>query len=232
MIIDCHAHVFQHWAGACGHGSSEVHRRYMQKVQTRTVARIIRARDGKVVSGEGLFTPGRNGWSGLKDVEFRVGNYGRFDFTIDSEDYHSQYMPVAMQEIVAPPELMLAQMQYAGVDRCVLQAGGGYGAMNDYNAFAQNQYPDKFFALLNVDEPRAYTDAGLREFDRAVNTLGLKGVYFGLNPTPATTSTSLSTMRAWTRSGRRWMLRACRCSSRFRQFPTTTGPVPLPTSCA
>jgi predicted TIM-barrel fold metal-dependent hydrolase len=180
MIIDCHAHVFQHWAGACGHGSSEVHRRYMQKVQTRTVARIIRARDGKVVSGEGLFTPGRNGWSGLKDVEFRVGNYGRFDFTIDSEDYHSQYMPVAMQEIVAPPELMLAQMQYAGVDRCVLQAGGGYGAMNDYNAFAQNQYPDKFFALLNVDEPRAYTDAGLREFDRAVNTLGLKGVYFGL----------------------------------------------------
>lgn len=180
MIIDCHAHVFQHWAGACGHESSDVHRRHMQKVQTRTVARVFRARDGKVVSGAALFEPGRNGWSGLKDVNFRVGTYGRLDFTIDGEDHHSQYMPVGMQQIVAPPELMLAQMRYAGVDHCVLQAGGGYGAMNDYNAFAQHQYPGKFSGLLNVDEPRAYTDAALREFDRAVATLGLKGVYFGL----------------------------------------------------
>jgi hypothetical protein len=44
-------------------------------------------------------------------------------------------MPVGMQQIVAPPELMLAQMTYARVDHCILQAGGGYGAMNDYNAF-------------------------------------------------------------------------------------------------
>src|SRR5208282_949139 len=144
MIVDCHAHVFQHWADACGHPSSEIHRRYIQKVQTRTVARVFRARDGKAVSGALLFETGCNGWSGLKDVAFRVGNYGRLDFTIDGEDYHSQYMPVGMQQIVAPPELMLAQMQYAGVDHCVLQAGGGYGAMNDYNGFAQSQYPEKF----------------------------------------------------------------------------------------
>ena len=138
-----------------GTTQAETHRRYIQKVQTRTAARVFRARDGKQVSGALLFEPGRNGWSGLKDVDFRVGNYGRLDFTIDGEDYHSQYMPVGMQQIVAPPELMLAQMQYAGVDHCVLQAGGGYGAMNDYNAFAQSQYPGKFTALLNVDEPRA-----------------------------------------------------------------------------
>ena len=91
MIVDCHAHVFQHWAGACGHPSSEIHRRYIQKVQTRTAARVFRARDGKVVSGALLFEPGRNGWSGLKDVDFRVGNHGRLDFTIDGEDYHAQY---------------------------------------------------------------------------------------------------------------------------------------------
>jgi predicted TIM-barrel fold metal-dependent hydrolase len=182
MIIDCHAHVFQHWADACGHPSGEIHRRYIQKVQTRTAARVFRARDGKVVSGAPLFEPGRNGWSGLKDVDFRVGNYGRLDFTIDGEDYHSQYMPVGMQQIVAPPELMLAQMQYAGVDHCVLQAGGGYGAMNDCNAFAQHQYPEKFTALLNVDEPRAYTDAALQELDRAIGTLGLRAVYFALEP--------------------------------------------------
>ncbi len=181
MIVDCHAHVFQSWEGACGHPSAEIHRKYMQKVQTRTSARVFRARDGLEVSGTLLFEPDRNGWAGLRDVNFRVGNYGRLDFTIDGEDYFSQYMPVGMQQIVAPPELMLTQMTNAGVDHTILQTGWGYGAMNDYNAFAQNQYPDKFTALLNVDEPRAYTDAALAEFDRAHRQLGLKGVYFALD---------------------------------------------------
>ena len=181
MIIDCHAHVFQHWADPCGHPSREIHRKYIQKVQTRTSANVIRARDNAQVKGSVLFKPGENGWSGLKDVDFRVGNYGRLDFTIDGEDYYSQYMPVGMQQIVAPPELMLAQMDYADVDHTVLQTGWGYGAMNDYNAFAQNQYPDKFTAMLNVDEPRAYTEAGLKEFDRAHRQLGLRAVYFALD---------------------------------------------------
>ncbi len=180
MIIDCHAHVFQHWAGPCGHLSNEVHRRYMQKVQTRTSARVFRVRDGKVMSGALLFREDKNGWSGLRDVDFRVGRNGQLDFTVDGENYRSQYMPVGMQEIVAPPELMLAQMQYAGVDHCVLQAGWGYGARNDYNAFAQSQYPDRFSALLNVDETICGTGPGLAEFERAVR-LGLKGVYFALD---------------------------------------------------
>jgi predicted TIM-barrel fold metal-dependent hydrolase len=181
MIIDCHAHVFENWSGPCGHPSNEIHRRYMQKVQTRTSARVFRARDGEEVSGAVLFHEGQNGWSGLKDVNFRVGMNGRLDFTLDGEDYHSQYMPVGMQTIQSPPDFMLAQMLYAGVDHCVLQTGWGYGAMNDYNAFAQNQYPDKFTALLNVDEPRAYTEESIAEFDRAHKQLGLKGVYFALD---------------------------------------------------
>ena len=178
MIIDCHAHVFQSWEGACGHPSSEIHRRYIQKVQTRTAARVYRARDGKQFSGQLLFKEGQNGWSGLKDLNFRVGNYGRLDFTIDGEDYHSQYMPVGMQQIVAPPELMLAQMRDASVDHTVLQTGWGYGAMNDYNAFAQRQHPGKFTALLNVDEATADQASTLAEVDRAVDVLGLRGLYY------------------------------------------------------
>lgn len=181
MIIDCHAHVFQDWAGACGHPSAEIHRNYMQKVQTRTSARIYRSRDNKEFAGSLLFQDGDNSWAGLKDLNFRVGNYGRLDFTIDGDDYHSQYMPIGMQHIVAPPELMLAQMANAGVDHTVLQTGWGYGAMNDYNAFAQSQYPDKFTAMLHIDEPRAHTSENLKEFDRAHKQLGLHAVYFALD---------------------------------------------------
>jgi predicted TIM-barrel fold metal-dependent hydrolase len=180
MIIDCHTHVFQHWAGACGHPSRAIHRKFMQKVQTRTSSRIFRARDGREMTGSLLFREGDNSWAGLKDADFRVGIYGQLDFTIDNEDYYVQYMPVGMQEIVAPPELMLAQLTYAGVDHSILQAGGGYGAMNDYNAFAQNQYPTKFTGLLSIDEPRANTVPVLKELERAHRQLGLKGIYYSL----------------------------------------------------
>ena len=181
MIVDSHAHIFQDWAGACGHPSRETHRRFIQKVLTRPAAKVFRARDGEEVTRAALFREGDNSWAGLTDVNLRVGVYGQLDFTLDGEDYYVQYMPVGMHHIVAPPELMLAQMTYARVDHCVLQAGGGYGAMNDYNAFAQQQYPGQFTGLLNVDEPRADTDAVLAELDRAHHRLGLRGVYYGLD---------------------------------------------------
>ena len=42
MIIDCHAHVFTHWIGACGHPTRDIHKRYLQRVVTRTVAPTFR----------------------------------------------------------------------------------------------------------------------------------------------------------------------------------------------
>ncbi|MEP7205878.1 MAG: amidohydrolase family protein [Casimicrobiaceae bacterium] len=178
MIVDCHAHVFQHWQGACGHPSGAVHLKYLQKVVTRPAARAFRVRDGLEVRPTMLQRAGENTWSGLTDVNFRVGRFGQLAFTHEGEDYYVQYLPVGMQELACPPELMLAQMTVAGVDHCILQAGGGYGAMNDFNAFAQHQYPDKFTGLLHVDEATADTPATLAEVDRAVSTLGLRGLYY------------------------------------------------------
>ncbi|MFL4974312.1 MAG: hypothetical protein ACJ8DK_16715 [Microvirga sp.] len=116
MIIDCHAHVFQNWKDACGHPSMEIHLKYLQKVVTRPAARAFRVRDGAEVKPNMLFRSGDDTWSGLTDVGFRVGRYGQLQFTFEGEDYAVQYMPVGMQEIEAPPELMIAQMSYAGVD--------------------------------------------------------------------------------------------------------------------
>ena len=178
MIVDCHAHVFTHWAGACGHPSSTVHLKYLQKVVTRPWARAFRARDGREIKPTMLFRSGDNTWGGLTDVGFRVGRFGQLVFSWDGEDYYVQYLPVGMQELACPPELMLAQMTYAAVDHCILQAGGGYGMMNDYNAFTQHQYPQKFSGLLNIDEPLADRADTLAEVDRAVNVLGLRGLYY------------------------------------------------------
>ena len=57
-----------------------------------------------------LFREGDNTWAGLTDVDFRVGRFGQLAFTHEGEDYSVQYLPVGMQELACPPELMLAQM--------------------------------------------------------------------------------------------------------------------------
>ncbi len=177
-IVDCHAHVFRHWQGACGHPSTAVHLRYLQKVVTRPAARAFRARDGLEIKPDLLFREGDGTWAGLTDASFRVGRYGQLEFTSEGEDYYVQYLPVGMQDLTCPPEFMRAQMTVAGVDHCVLQAGGGYGAMNNYNAFAQAEFPAHFTGLLHVDEAMADAEATLAEVDRAVDVLRLRGLYY------------------------------------------------------
>jgi len=177
MIIDCHAHVFENWHGPCGHPSIDVHLKYIQKNLTRPAAETFRVRDGVRVKPGLLFREGDNSWAGLREVGFRVGRNGRLEFVHEGEEYAIQYMPVGMQTIEAPPEFMIAQMDYAGVDHCILQAGGGYGAMNDYNAFAQKAYPKRFTGLFQIDEAIADRDDVLAEADRA-HALGLRGLYY------------------------------------------------------
>lgn len=181
MIIDCHAHIFTHWIGACGHPTRDVHKRYLQRVVTRTVAPTFRLRDGAHADTKALFRAGDEGWSGLANVDFRVGRFGQLEFTHEGEDYAIQYMPVGMQEQVASPELMLAQMMNAGVDHCVLQAGGGYGAMTEMNAFAGQQYPGRMTGLMHVDEALAGKPEQLAEVDHAVDVLKLRGLYFNVD---------------------------------------------------
>jgi predicted TIM-barrel fold metal-dependent hydrolase len=181
MIVDCHAHIFAHWIGACGHESRAVHKRYLQRVVTRTVAPTFRLRDGARADTKALFRAGDEGWSGLADVDFRVGRFGQLEFTHEGEDYGVQYMPVGMQEMVAPPELMLAQMMNAGVDHCLLQAGGGYGAMCEMNAFAERQYPERMTGLMHVDDAMAGQPAQLAVIDHAFDVLRLRGLYFNVD---------------------------------------------------
>ena len=181
MIIDCHAHVFHHWIGACGHPSRDIHAKYLQRMLTRTVAATFRVRDGARADTKALFRPDDTGWTGLNDVDLRVGRFGQIEFTVDGEDYAIQYMPVGMQEMVAPPELMLAQMTNAGVDHSILQAGGAYGAMTDTNAYTQKQYAAKFTGLMHVDEAMAGMPEHLHAIDRAVDELGLAGIYYNVD---------------------------------------------------
>jgi len=79
MIIDCHAHVFTHWIGPCGHPTRDVHNRYLQRMITRTVASTFRTRACACADTKALYRTDDVGWSGCTVVDFCVGRFGQLD---------------------------------------------------------------------------------------------------------------------------------------------------------
>jgi len=66
-----------------------------------------------------------------------------------------QFLPPAIQDMAAPPELLVQEMAAAGVDVAILQNARLYGRLNDYFVQAQQAYPSTFYGLADVDEARA-----------------------------------------------------------------------------
>ena len=79
------------------------------------------------------------------------------------------------------PSCMLAQMTYAGVDHCVLQAGGAYGAMTTTTPTSQRSTRKSSPALMHLDEAMAGTPGGLAEVERGVASSALKGIYYNFD---------------------------------------------------
>lgn len=87
-------------------------------------------------------------------------------------------------DLDSPYEDNLEDMDRNGVDRSILlgsyikepshpEAGWAHTS-NDYIAEAQNKHPDRFIGFASVD-PRG-GDRAVREIDRAINELGLRGI--------------------------------------------------------
>lgn len=178
MIVDSHVHVFPHLGGPSGFASVEDHLRFLQLYIATHPNPVRRLRDHAVV-------PDRRPLAGppvapdrLLDARFRVGRFGRFEWTIDGEDYYLSFLPPSLQQMESPPEFMLQQMAHAGVDRAVLQNALLYGRLDDYFAEAVRRYPDRFIGLASVDSAHADSPAELERLRRAVGELGLRGVYY------------------------------------------------------
>jgi predicted TIM-barrel fold metal-dependent hydrolase len=87
-------------------------------------------------------------------------------------------MPPSLQDMAAPPELMIAQMDAVGVDKAVLYQGHVYGRLNDYLADCARRYPERMVAVAQILEAYGDLPEQLDEVRRAAGTLGLKGLYY------------------------------------------------------
>ncbi len=161
-----------------GHSSTAEHMRYAQLTLMFHHQPSRRVTDNAAVVEQMLVMPEEPSIEGLTDVTMRGGEYGKFTWTVDGADFTKQYLPPTLAKLEAPPELMLAQMDYVGVDKAMLQTGHVYGRLNSYLAEAVHEYPDRFWGLAMVDEWRADDPSQIQELDRAIGSLGLHALWF------------------------------------------------------
>ncbi|HVL36845.1 MAG TPA: amidohydrolase family protein [Burkholderiales bacterium] len=181
MIIDAHAHAFPYVANKGVYASEADHLRHLQRHMTTHPQGGRRFRDNGLASGPTLWDGKTPGFGGLLDVDFRVGPYGRFEWEKDGERYYIQFFPVSLEVMEAKPERMLAQMQYIGVDKAMLQFAKMYGLTNEYLSDCVRRWPHKFRACTAVDEDEADRPEQIDMLRRAVRDQGLTALYFECN---------------------------------------------------
>jgi len=83
-----------------------------------------------------------------------------------------------MSWIEAPPEMLIAFMDYVGVDRAVLQSDHVYGDLNAYLGECVRKYPHRLIGLAQVKEWETHQRREQDRLRQAIEELGLKGLYY------------------------------------------------------
>ena len=164
--------------GRSGHATARQHLRYLQHMVMSHHQPVRRISDNAVHREQTLFDGSDYSLQGLNDVDYRSGGLGKFAWTASGVDYSLQYLPPTLTSLHAPPELMVAQMDYAGVDKAVLQTGHAYGRLNGYLSAAVEKFPDRFWGLAMSDEWRADQPSQLKTLERAIHELGMRALWF------------------------------------------------------
>ncbi|MCI0437876.1 MAG: amidohydrolase, partial [Chloroflexi bacterium] len=179
MIVDSHAHIFPPMRGESGHKTPEDHMKYVQSLLMFHHQPVRRVDDNSIYTGPNLLFDGKDySIEGLKNVNYHAAGQGKFVWTSSGVDYSLQYLPPNLMRMHSPPELIVAHMDYVGVQKAVLQTGHAYGHLNDYMAEAIREFPDRFWALAMIDEWRADRQSQAQALDNAITELGLHGLWF------------------------------------------------------
>ena len=179
MIIDLHAHAFPRLGTASNRHRAKTQLQFIQHHVQYHIQGFRRKSDSKQVN-RALLNPSGDGIEHLPEVNFRIGEFGRVEFTVNGEDYYIPWYPCFMQDMEAPPELMLAYMDYVGVDKAVLQHDHVYGNLNEYLSDCVHRYPNRYIGLAQISEWKGHQPEERERLDRAVRYLGLSGLYFSV----------------------------------------------------
>ncbi len=181
MIIDCHAYCFPDQRGPVGFPSLRERRLHAQKTVANHHTLPRRARDGKPGTPGGLMDLAR--WpadDAVAAVDFRPTDYGRWEWTVGGERMVKQYLPPSIKDMAYSADALVAEMDYAGVDRALLHRSPWIGLGNDFIADCVGEFPGRLSGLAHVAEWTVASDpdAAVAEVTRAVRRRGLSGLQF------------------------------------------------------
>jgi predicted TIM-barrel fold metal-dependent hydrolase len=176
LIIDSHAHTFPYLGDAPGFTEPDRYFAWFQRNLAFHHQPTRRVRDHAVVA-DTMWSASDLSLAGREDVNFRIGRFGRVEWTKNGEDYYKQYFAPSLQENSCSADYLVAEMDDAGVDIAVLQNDPIYGKLNDFFAACVRAYPDRFLATLHVDETKLDTLEAMAELHRAVEELGHRALY-------------------------------------------------------
>ena len=179
MIIDCYPSAFAQWDSAAGYGSVEEKMRVIQRELGGHHQPAWRVRDRTPAENSTLVDPAS---SELRDVRWTRHN-GQLAWVHEGESYRKQYFPPMLHNLECPPELMIAEMDYAGVDAGILHTHPHKGRHRFQNAFqrrAVSLFPDRLMRLIMVADaaiPRG-PEAAAEELRNEVSSGGRTGLQF------------------------------------------------------
>lgn len=179
MIYDGHAYVFPDVRGDGGFEDRLEFQRHLQLAIASHFMPAWRKRDRAPADNSGLIDESQpRGLDTLREADFRATSFGRFEWTVDGEDYVKQYMPPLVMDMEFTADDLVAEMDYAEVDRALLHRSPYIGIGNDLVADAIKKYPGRIQALAHVPEWRIATepDWAIAELDYAINDLGIHGL--------------------------------------------------------
>lgn len=173
LIIDSHAHIFPFLGSAPGAD----HLRFLQRGISGNQQPARRAHDNAIVPHP-IWDPDDYSPGGFRDVKFRVGRFGRFEWTMDEVDYYKQFMPPSLVDNACDADYLVAEMDYAGVDVAVLQNDHFYGSLDELFADAVAHWPHRFVGTLHIDEMTIGQSSAINRLEEASGTLGLRGIFY------------------------------------------------------
>ena len=180
MIVDSHVYCFQPGDHPAGFAEVEEHLMWIQASQPAHHQPAWRTRDRAPVSSSPLAPENLEKWNRLPDVNFRIDREkGRVVWTVDGEDCTKQFYPPNLRNLEFTPHSLIAEMDYAGVDRAIIHTNPMLGRDSAFLAECVRSYPDRLRAMAPVDEWRLAdeTDAVIGELSDSMQ-VGLHAIKF------------------------------------------------------
>ena len=182
MIIDSHAYCFEPADSSRGYANAAEHLRIVQQAHARHHQPAFRISDRREGPSHVLDPYGKGSLDDLPNLDFRIDKAaGRVLWNYRGDTYTKHFYPPNLRNLEFTPHSLIAEMDYAGIDKVLLHTNSMLGRSNHYQAECVRLYPDRVLSMAQIDERRIHTDvdAVIRGVTESVSRLGLSALKFG-----------------------------------------------------